>query len=218
MIIQPNAPPGHRGVLFDLSSAILLDDGAAAALDPAEPLVSKAFAPRNAFRSERMRLEPHCVDDLESFFYVFCYLTNGYDAYGTDLKVVASLSDKPSSFSWPLFMNEWFDDRGEAYQKENFIRQPVCLYTVHESFSPRIQALMDNWQRFFASIESTKTAKGDFRFVPEAGAAYEKILLCIEDALNSAESRNELQPGEKKHCKKGGEPASRTKRKKRRFN
>ena len=187
---------------------------AAIALAPPEPMINRVFAPRNALKSERLKRDPHCIDDLESFLFVFCYLTNGYDAYGTDLKVLASSMDESSTFAWPLFMDEWFDDRGGSHQKENLLRQlKICPYTVHESFSPSIQILVERWQRFFANIERAKTTSGNDQSVPDGDIAYEEILLYIEDALKSVRFHIDPQTGGKRR-EKGVVPAFGKKRKK----
>ena len=197
LLIQPSAPENRRGVLVDLSNAIILEDTDRAPF-PVEPMVSKVFASRNALALEATKYPPHCIDDLESFLLILCYLTNGYDAHGTNLKTISTRMGEPSSFTWPTYMNKWFDGQGGYHQKRDLLREPICLYKVHSSFFPAMQTLVDNWQRFFAELERTRTIQRDPKFVPDAEESYKEILSFLKDALESVRSYKNHQTGEKR--------------------
>jgi len=163
-------------------------------------MVSKVFAPRQILNREAEQRPSHCMDDLESFFYIFCFLTNAYDAYGTDLKVIPPQMDKPfrSAFAWPKFMNHWFDDDGGFEQKSSRIFESRCSFTAHETYSSSIQTLLEDWRKIFLRTERIRILEYDPYYVPDPKVCYKKVLGSIRKALKVLRSSDHIRAGQKR--------------------
>jgi Fungal protein kinase len=121
------------------------------------------------------------LDDLESFFYVFCWICFGYEAPGRKIT------------PQPAFLSNWEDlscSRAAA-AKVAFLFSKKCFPTAPPYFGPVFQNLLEKLQSFFFTrfledqLESSKTTERKTleELIPQAKLDYAEILEYIDKAV-----------------------------------
>ncbi|KAF8971794.1 hypothetical protein BDZ97DRAFT_1785176, partial [Flammula alnicola] len=147
LIGQPGSTAGYRGILIDLDMAILIDCK--------ESLKEADF--RTGTRAfQKTAIYHDYLDDLESFFYVLCWVCLGYD--GPNQKV------EP----FPELLQSWESGAPQtaARAKNVFLFRRIRGSVVTDYFGPIFNTLLTQLQAFFRQQLVTKDNDPDDRPAP----------------------------------------------------
>jgi hypothetical protein len=114
---------------------------------------------------------PSYFDDLESFFYVLCYLVVCYPASG---------SLKPNNI--PSFVSEWFRKIG-WHTKFKMMLDYTFPLSVDNSFQPPVFELLTSLHKIFRSytLKALSLSRG---WTPEPEEVYDGFLGCLANAID----------------------------------
>ena len=133
---------------------------------------------------------PHdYLDDLESFFYVFCWITIGYDGPKNLLKGI----------NRPTVLEEWDQDNPRAAANSKKAMMFVFAAKVTLYFGPTFQTLLYALHRFLQPLVALKMQTRDNSNIPRkhlldliepAKAHYADVLAIIDQAILDLESEH----------------------------
>jgi hypothetical protein len=99
------------------------------------------------------------MDDLESFYYVLCYIVACHSASGPS---------KPRPAPYPI--STWFSEKGGHAEKDSALYQRTYRYDIHPSFEPPVTKLMESLHHFFRNqvvihwdVERVSNLEEDYR-------------------------------------------------------
>lgn len=210
---KPNAPEGRRGILIDFDLAVVASGPDSVLVDwkmvrsdssLLQPLILIPPKGTRLFQSctvllsrlgRKNRTPAHdYIDDLQSFFYVLCYLLLVHRPDGTRL---------PSDGCGPALVKAWGDDEPvlALSAKQRFIvdgpLKSVAPGIIEETWGPVVR---DMFVKFFNLIRDIMNEKDEivlkqFNFDPstltdlhaKSDAHYSQALRILDDALRELE-------------------------------
>ncbi|KAF8971790.1 hypothetical protein BDZ97DRAFT_1785143 [Flammula alnicola] len=140
LIGQPGSTAGYRGILIDLDMAILIDRKDS--LKEADFRTgTRAFQSVNVLESYRRRdaVSHDYLDDLESFFYVLCWVCFGYAGPNKKVEPLPEVLE-----SW-----EKEEPQTAAMGKQTFFFRPLEESSVTGFFGPIFHKLLLQLHTFF---------------------------------------------------------------------
>ncbi|KAF8584584.1 hypothetical protein K439DRAFT_1616570 [Ramaria rubella] len=173
ILIQPDALRGNRGVLLGFGSAVNI--GSFTYIPPqANTNECHAFYSHKALQALRdgSEYKHSYLDDLESFYYVLCYLVVCHPSTG---------SSKPEKMHKSISL--WFKNEGGYLSKASSLWGTSPPFNVHPSFTPPVSKLIQDLHSFFRTQALQAARVSGWLLEPEDG--YDEFLRIIKDAISA---------------------------------
>ncbi|PPR02181.1 hypothetical protein CVT24_011369 [Panaeolus cyanescens] len=184
----PGAPKGFRGVVIDMDRARLLPKGMPTT--KAESWIgTRPFQSFNVVRSDNLpeakRTYHDYLDDLESFFWVFIYITNYFKCIPNE--PARHLRELP-----PMIQKLSSDNPHIASDARRKILITPSLAAIHQSYPPQFEILKAQLTRFFVEkvlLHPKKTQRVSKDVLREASNKhYAEILGFFDGAIADHEN------------------------------
>ncbi|KAF5341154.1 hypothetical protein D9611_006046 [Ephemerocybe angulata] len=143
------APAGFCGILIDLEMAVHVTGPAARIIDKHHQAGTRLYQSVSVVDA-RSHLPRDYIDDLESFFYVLCYLLYGFEGVNVQF---------PDAFGPDSVLGEWErrTPRMASYRKEIYITMEGPAYRAPPPFwSVACINLCDKYRKFLAPLIDAK--------------------------------------------------------------
>ncbi|KDR85780.1 hypothetical protein GALMADRAFT_52865, partial [Galerina marginata CBS 339.88] len=192
LIGLPGSKPGYRGLLIDLDLSVWTDPRR----NPAELEIrtgTRAFQSVNVLHSydpDRRAHSHDYLDDLESFFYVLCFIACGFDVAKPKPKddVIAE-EIRP----FPIGLSEWenTNPRWAVNAKKAMYfggRFPERVTDVFKNAGPAFENLLDKLFYFFHGHVVRKISRARPRLTllelkPQSAEHYKTVLTFFDEAI-----------------------------------
>ncbi|KAF8574728.1 hypothetical protein K439DRAFT_1624113 [Ramaria rubella] len=140
LLINREGREGNRGILIDFDHAMRSD---VVSRNPPQLAGTLPFISRNVLLGE----EPHSYfDDLESFYYVLCFIATGCTGPGSD--PVHRIKNLPPTLAiWQSFKTIPYPDSMSRNKNHHFLNN--FNEVVHGWFGPHVKQLVRNLHGFF---------------------------------------------------------------------